>query len=164
MSERPRQITETDELAVLCAGWAKEPYIAIDTEFMRESTFWPILCLVQISGADDAVIIDPLARNIDLQPLFDLLCDAPVLKVFHAARQDMEVLLHLSGCMPKPIFDTQIAAMVCGFGDAVGYDTLVAKLAGARIDKSLRFTDWSRRRSEERRVGKECRSRWSPYH
>jgi ribonuclease D len=145
MSERPRQITETDELAALCAGWRNEPYIAIDTEFMRESTFWPILCLVQISGADDAVVIDPLAKNIDLEPLFDLLCDAPVIKVFHAARQDMEVLLHLSGRMPKPIFDTQIAAMVCGFGDSVGYDTLVAKLTGARIDKSLRFTDWSRR-------------------
>lgn len=152
MSERPRQITETDELAALCTRWRDEPYLSVDTEFMRESTFWPILCLVQIGGPDDAVVIDPLAKNIDLEPLFDLLCDAPVLKVFHAARQDMEVLLHLSGRMPKPIFDTQIAAMVCGFGDSVGYDTLVAKLSGARIDKSLRFTDWSRRPLSDRQL------------
>lgn len=141
-----RIIDTTDALRDLCEGLRDAECITVDTEFMRESTFWPLLCLVQIaSPGDDGAIIDPLADGIELGPLFDLMYDENVLKVFHAARQDIEIFVNLGGKVPMPIFDTQIAAMVCGFGDSIAYDNLVTRLTGARIDKSSRFTDWSRR-------------------
>ena len=145
MSE-PRLIGESAELASLCAEWRGADFITVDTEFMRESTYRAKLCLVQIGPPEgEPVAVDPLAGGIDLAPLYDLLVRTPVLKVFHAARQDVEVLLPLAGGVPHPLFDTQIAAMVCGFGESVGYETLVAKLARGRIDKTQRFTDWARR-------------------
>ena len=138
-------ITDTRALAEFCGRLGACDYVTIDTEFMRERTYWPILCLVQVAGPDEARIIDALADGIDLSPLFDLLADENVLKVFHAARQDLEIFHHLSGRLPVPVFDTQVAAMVCGFGDSVGYEALVMKLAGAKIDKGSRFTDWTLR-------------------
>lgn len=138
-------ITDTGALAAFCERLAGEPYVTIDTEFMREKTFWPILCLVQLGGKDEALAIDTLADGIDLAPLFELMADTKVLKVFHAARQDIEIFHHLSGHVPEPVFDTQVAGMVCGFGDSVSYENLVAKLAREQIDKSSRFTDWSAR-------------------
>ncbi len=137
-------ITDAAELAELCTRLKSEPYITIDTEFLRDKTYWPQLCLVQVAGANEAVAIDPLV-GMDLAPLAALLADPDVVKVFHAARQDVEIFYQLTGTIPHPLFDTQVAAMVCGFGDSVGYETLAGKLAGAKIDKSLRFTDWSNR-------------------
>jgi ribonuclease D len=137
-------ITDAAELAELCTRLKREPYITIDTEFLRDKTYWPQLCLVQVAGANEAAAIDPLV-GMDLTPLVELLDNADVLKVFHAARQDVEIFYQLTGTIPHPLFDTQVAAMVCGFGDSVGYETLAGKLAGAKIDKSLRFTDWSNR-------------------
>jgi ribonuclease D len=128
------------------------PYIAVDTEFMRDKTYWPQLCLVQIAGPDEAAAIDTLAPGLDLAPLLDLMKNEAVLKVFHAARQDIEIFFHLSGAVPAPLFDTQVAAMVCGFGESASYETLVGKLAGARLDKSSRFTDWSHRPLTERQL------------
>ena len=138
-------ITDTRALAEFCGRLRACDYVTIDTEFMREKTYWSILCLVQVAGPDEAKAIDTLAPGIDLSPLFDLLADDGVLKVFHAARQDLEIFHHLSGRLPVPVFDTQVAAMVCGFGDSVGYEALVMKLAGAKIDKGSRFTDWTLR-------------------
>ena len=138
-------ITETTALAAFCERAADFPFLTVDTEFIREKTYWPILCLVQVGTPDEAVAIDALADGIDLQPLFDLLANEDVLKVFHAARQDVEIFVNLSGKVPKPIFDTQIAAMVCGYGDSVGYERLVRDIAKKSIDKTMRFTDWSRR-------------------
>lgn len=138
-------ITSTADLEAFTAKMREGDYITIDTEFLREKTYWPKLCLVQIANPEDAAIIDPLAKGIDLTPLFDLLQDSSVLKVFHAARQDIEIFVHLTGKVPTPIFDTQIAAMVCGFGESVGYETLVNALTKGKIDKSSRFTDWSHR-------------------
>ena len=145
-------IVDTEALAAFCARIAKAPYITIDTEFMRERTYWPQLCLVQVAHAEEARAIDPLAPGIDLAPLFEVMSNPKVLKVFHAARQDVEIFFHLTGKVPTPIFDTQVAAMVCGFGDAVSYETLATKLAKARIDKSQRFTDWSHRPLAERQL------------
>ena len=138
-------ITTTRELAELCAELAREPFVALDTEFMRDRTYFPKLCLIQLAGERRHAAVDPLASDLDLAPLFALLADPAVLKVFHAARQDIEIFYHLTGQVPAPLFDTQLAAMVCGYGEEVGYDTLVAQLAKARIDKSSRFTDWARR-------------------
>jgi ribonuclease D len=138
-------ITTTSELTAFCARQASAEYITVDTEFLRDKTYWPQLCLVQIAGPEDAAVIDTLAPGIDLAPLLTLMADTKVLKVFHAARQDIEIFYHLSGAVPTPLFDTQVAAMVCGFGDAVSYETLANKLAGAKIDKSSRFTDWAHR-------------------
>ena len=141
-------ITDTDTLAAVCRAFAEAPYVTIDTEFMRERTYYAQLCLVQLArpggGEDDAVIVDPLAEGLDLSPLFDLLA-APVTKVFHAARQDVEIFYNLTGRVPEPLFDTQVAAMVCGYGDQAGYETLARRIAGAEIDKSSRFTDWASR-------------------
>ncbi len=145
-------IADTAALAAFCGRLAEAAYIAIDTEFMRERTYWPQLCLVQIAGPKEAQAIDPLASGIELGPLFDLLANPRVVKVFHAARQDIEIFHLLTGAIPAPLFDTQVAAMVCGFGDAVSYENLVAKLAHARIDKSQRFTDWTRRPLSERQL------------
>ncbi len=138
-------MTDSADLAALCARLAEEEYVTVDTEFLRERTYWAQLCLIQIAGKDEAVAIDPLAPGIDLQPLFDLLAAPKPLKVFHAARQDLEIFVQLMGKVPAPLFDTQVAAMVCGFGEQASYETLAAKLAKAKIDKAHRFTDWSAR-------------------
>jgi ribonuclease D len=145
-------IDTTEALAAFCRRQAEAPYITVDTEFMRDKTYWPLLCLVQIAGPEAAASIDPLAPGIDLAPLFALMVDPAVLKVFHAARQDIEIFVKLAGAVPAPLFDTQVAAMVCGFGDAVSYETLAGKLAGAHIDKSSRFTDWAHRPLTERQL------------
>jgi ribonuclease D len=138
-------ITATDDLAAHCGRWAREEFITVDTEFLRETTYYPKLCLIQVAGAEEAALIDPLAEGLDLSPFFALMADDKVLKVFHAAKQDFEILNLLAGALPRPVMDTQIAAMVCGFGDQVGYEAIVRKLAGGTIDKSSQFTDWSRR-------------------
>jgi ribonuclease D len=145
-------ITQKDQLAAFCARLKGQDAVAVDTEFMRERTYWPKLCLVQVAGADEAAAIDPLADGMDIAPLFAL-WDAPeTVKVFHSGRQDLEIFFHLSGRLPKPVFDTQLAAMVCGFGDQVSYETLAAKLARARLDKGSRFTDWSLRPLSQRQI------------
>ena len=138
-------VADTGSLRALCERLAASRYIAVDTEFMRDRTYWPRLCLVQLASSDEAAAVDALAPDIDLAPLTDLMSDPGVLKVFHAARQDIEIFYHLDGRVPTPLFDTQVAGMVCGFGDQVGYEKLVAKLARASIDKTQRFTDWARR-------------------
>ena len=145
-------ITESTALADFCARQEKADFIAVDTEFLRDQTYWPKLCLVQIAGPDESAAIDPLAEGIDLAPLYALMMNPKVLKVFHAGRQDLEIFYHATGKVPEPIFDTQVAAMVGGFGDSASYESLVAKLAGAAIDKSSRFTDWSRRPLTERQL------------
>ncbi len=145
-------ITDTDTLAGFCTRQMGSGFIAVDTEFMRERTYWPILCLVQVAGPEEAAAIDALAPGIDLTPLLNLMADQSTLKVFHAARQDIEICFNLSGAVPTPLFDTQVAAMVCGFGDAASYETLVGKLAQASLDKSSRFTDWSRRPLTDRQI------------
>lgn len=139
-------ITDTDTLAATIARLREEPFVTIDTEFMRERTYWAKLCLVQLAGSREAVAVDVLAPGIDIAPLLDLMADTQVLKVFHACRQDLEIFHRLmDGSLPAPVFDTQVAAMVCGFGEEVAYETLVNRLAKAKLDKSSRFTDWSRR-------------------
>ncbi|KWV61138.1 ribonuclease D [Bradyrhizobium macuxiense] len=138
-------ITTTSELAAVCDRLAKHKVITVDTEFLRETTYYPLLCVVQMASAEEAVVIDALAPGIDLKPFFDLMSNEAVLKVFHAARQDIEIVWHLSGTIPHPIFDTQVAAMVLGYGDSIAYDQLVDRVTGHRPDKTHRFTDWSRR-------------------
>ncbi len=138
-------IATTIELATFCETVSKNRYITVDTEFLRETTYYPKLCLIQIAGEHNAALIDPLADGLDLTPFFELMANPEVLKVFHAASQDIEILVNMANLVPSPVFDTQIAAMVCGFGDQVGYEAIVRKLAGAQIDKSSQFTDWSRR-------------------
>ena len=145
-------ITTTEDLTALCQRLGSAEFITVDTEFMRETTFWPILCLAQVAGPDEAAAIDTMAPGIDLAPLYELLADPSVLKVFHAARQDLEIFHHLDGRVPAPLFDSQVAAMVCGFGEQVSYQALAAKLAGARLDKSSRFTDWSHRPLSQRQL------------
>ena len=141
----PVLIETTDALAAFCAALHAEPFITVDTEFMRERTFWPELCVVQVAGESAVAVIDAQADGIDLAPLWDLLLAPTVTKVFHAARQDIEIIHLRTGRTPTPLFDTQVAAMVAGFGDQVAYDALVAALAGGHIDKGYRFTDWSAR-------------------
>lgn len=138
-------ITTSAELAAVCARLAKHPVITVDTEFLRETTYYPLLCVVQLASADEAVVIDALADGIDLKPFFELMADQNVLKVFHAARQDIEIVWHRAGIVPHPVFDTQVAAMVLGYGDSIAYDQLVERITGHRPDKTHRFTDWSRR-------------------
>ena len=145
-------ISDTKTLAAFCARIAKSGFVTVDTEFMRERSYWPKLCVVQLGGAEEAAAVDALAPGIDLTPVFDLMANTEVLKVFHAGRQDLEIFYHLTNRLPDPIFDTQIAAMVCGFGDAAGYETLVSKLTRAHLDKAARFTDWSVRPLTERQV------------
>ena len=144
-----KTITTTDALAAFCAEAAKRAYVTVDTEFLRERTYYSKLCLVQLAYQDDAgadaCIVDPLADGLSLAPLYDLFADAGVVKVFHAARQDLEIFFVDKGIIPAPLFDTQVAAMVCGFGEQAGYETLVRKICKSDLDKSSRFTDWSRR-------------------
>ncbi len=145
-------ITDSARLARFCAGLSGAEYVTVDTEFMRENTFWPVLCLVQLAGPKEAAAIDTLAPNIELAPLYDLLADERILKVFHAGRQDLEIFYHRMGQVPHPVFDTQLAAMVCGFGDQVSYENLLAKTIGVTVDKASRFTDWSRRPLSDRQL------------
>jgi ribonuclease D len=145
-------ITTTDALAAFCKPLADAEFITVDTEFMRERTYWPKLCLAQVAGPDDAAAIDALADGIDLSPLDELMANPRVLKVFHAARQDLEIFYLRMNKVPAPLFDTQVAAMVCGHGEAASYESLATKLAKAKIDKSSRFTDWSRRPLSERQI------------
>ncbi|MBM7326894.1 ribonuclease D [Agrobacterium sp. S2] len=145
-------IETTAALAEACTELAKSEFITIDTEFLRETTFWPELCLVQMASPTLEVLVDPLAKGLDLTPLFELMANPGVVKVFHAARQDIEIIYHLGGLIPHPIFDTQVAAMVCGFGDSISYDQLVQKIKNVQIDKSSRFTDWSRRPLTEKQL------------
>jgi ribonuclease D len=141
----PAFITTTEELAALCTRLAAEPFVTVDTEFMREKTYYPELCVVQLAGEHDVAVVDAQAQGIDLAPLGALLANPDVIKVFHACRQDIEIFLLRFGAVPERIFDTQIAAMVAGFGDQVGYSELVANLTGGHIDKAHRFSDWSAR-------------------
>jgi ribonuclease D len=149
-------IETQDKLNALCERLSQAEYVTVDTEFLRERTYWPQLCLIQIAepGDDDdtAAIIDPMAQGLDLAPVFELMANPNVIKVFHAARQDIEIFYHEGGVIPAPLFDTQVAAMVCGHGDQVGYEALVRRLAGSSLDKSSRFTDWSRRPLSDRQL------------
>lgn len=140
-----RVITANPDLAEACARLTRHPFVAIDTEFLREQTFWPVLCLIQMAGPEEEFIVDPIAPGLDLKPFYDLMANEGVTKVFHAGRQDVEIVYAKANLIPHPIFDTQIAAMVCGFGESVSYVNLVKKLTNKDIDKSSRFTDWSRR-------------------
>lgn len=145
-------ITKSIDLESACKRLSHSDYVTIDTEFMRESTYWPLLCVIQMAGPDEAVIVDAMAPDLDLQPFFNLMANEQIVKVFHAARQDIEIVFHRGGLIPHPVFDTQVAAMVCGFGESISYDQLVRRLTGARIDKSSRFTDWGRRPLSERQT------------
>ena len=145
-------IADSTSLTKFCDRLIKSSYITVDTEFMRDQTYWPRLCLVQIADEHEAAAIDTLAKGIDITPLLNLFTNPRILKIFHAARQDLEIFYRLMGKLPSPIFDTQIAAMVCGFGDSAGYDTLVRKLTDETIDKSSRFTDWALRPLSQRQI------------
>lgn len=145
-------IENTKKLTEVCNRFKKCDFVTLDTEFIREKTYYPVLCLIQIASHEEAYCIDPLAKELDLKPLFDLLQNKKVLKVFHAARQDVEIFHHLTGKVPEPIFDTQIGAMVCGFNDSVSYQQLVQDLTGVSLDKSMRYTDWSKRPLSEKQI------------
>ncbi|MFS0736321.1 ribonuclease D [Sphingomonas sp. 1P06PA] len=146
-------ITTTEELAALCARLAKSSFITVDTEFMRENTYWPELCLIQIADVHEAAAIDPLAKGLDLAPLLDLMVENDeVLKVFHAGGQDLEIIHNLTGKTPYPLFDTQVAAMALGMGEQIGYSNLVESFLGVKLDKGARFTDWSRRPLDKRQI------------
>ena len=138
-------ITATQELADACSRLAEHPYVTVDTEFLRESTYFPILCVAQMASPDEAAVVDTRAEGIDLAPFFALMANERVLKVFHAARQDIEIVWHQAGLIPHPVFDTQVAAMVLGYGESISYDQLVHRITGDALDKSHRFTDWTRR-------------------
>lgn len=145
-------ISTTGDLAAFCTRAAAFPAVAVDTEFMRERTYWPVLCLVQAATPEEAVAVDALAEGVDLAPLFALMADRGVLKVFHSARQDLEIFHHLSGEVPAPLFDTQVAAMACGYGDSTGYDKLVRDVTGHAVDKAHQFTDWTKRPLDRKRL------------
>src|ERR1700760_3130711 len=138
-------ITTTDDLAAACTRFSSHPFVTVDTEFLRETTYYPLLCVAQLACDNEAVVVDALAPGIDLTPFFELMGNERVLKVFHAARQDIEIVWHRAGIIPHPLFDTQVAAMVLGYGDSISYDQLVQRITGATLDKSNRFTDWTRR-------------------
>ena len=138
-------ITTTTELAEVCGRLARNSFVTVDTEFLRESTYYPLLCVAQLACLDEAVVVDTLAPGLDLAPFYELMADESVVKVFHAARQDIEIVWHQAGLIPHPVFDTQVAAMVLGYGDSISYDQLVHRITGDNLDKSNRFTDWSRR-------------------
>ena len=146
-------ITDSESLLKLCERLARSPFVAVDTEFMRENTYWPELCLIQIASPDEAAAIDPMAEGLDLQPLCDLLVNnEEILKVFHAGGQDLEIIYNLTGRTPHPLFDTQIAAMALGLGEQVGYQNLVENMLGKSLDKGARFTDWARRPLDKRQI------------
>src|ERR1700674_3134949 len=149
---RMELITTTKELSAACTRLAAHPFVTVDTEFLRETTYYPQLCVVQMASSDQAVVVDALAAGIDLAPFFALMADERVVKVFHAARQDIEIVWHRAGLVPHPIFDTQVAAMVLGYGDSISYDQLVQRITGDMLDKSHRFTDWARRPLSEAQV------------
>ena len=138
-------ITTTKDLSAVCRRLATHPFVTVDTEFLRETTFWPRLCVVQIASEEEAVAVDAMAEGLDLAPFFELMADIRLTKVFHAARQDLEIIWNLARLIPAPLFDTQVAAMVCGFGDQISYGDLVKTVTKVALDKSSRFTDWSRR-------------------
>jgi ribonuclease D len=152
MTAAMRIVANTADLEAFCAELDKGSFVALDTEFMRDQTYWPKLCLIQAAGLNAEGIIDPLAQGIDLKPFYKLLASKKLTKVFHSARQDVEIFHHQADTIPKPLFDTQIAAMVCGFGEAASYETLVRRIAKADVDKSARFTDWSRRPLSKRQL------------
>ena len=145
-------ITSSDALAAVCARISRHPFVTVDTEFLRETTFWPKLCVIQLASDDEAVAIDALAEGLDLTPVFELMANPAIVKVFHAARQDIEIVWNLAKMVPAPLFDTQVAAMVCGYGDQVSYGELVQSVCKVPVDKSSRFTDWSRRPLTEAQV------------
>ena len=149
---RMRIATSSQDLSSACQRLSTSDFVAVDTEFMREQTFWPQLCLIQIASPGDALIVDPMAPGIDLDPFWGLMANERIVKVFHAARQDIEIVYAKTGLVPHPVFDTQIAAMVCGFGESISYVNLVKKVTGADLDKSSRFTDWSRRPLSEKQL------------
>src|SRR5258707_7884292 len=138
-------ITTTADLAAACERMSRHIFVTVDTEFLRETTYYPLLCVAQMATSEEAVVIDALAQDLDLAPFFELMANEAVLKVFHAARQDIEIVWHQAAIVPHPIFDTQVAAMVLGYGDSIAYDQLVERIMGHRPDKTHRFTDWSRR-------------------
>ena len=150
--ENIEPITTTDALAALCEQLARAPFVTVDTEFLRETTYYPKLCLIQIASDEVAAIIDPLADDLDLAPFHELMANRDVMKVFHAARQDLEIMFNEAGVVPAPLFDTQIAAAALGYGDQIAYDQLVQRITGAHIDKSSRFTDWARRPLSEKQL------------
>jgi ribonuclease D len=145
-------IVTTDTLAQACRRLRRQPYVAVDTEFMREQTFYPELCLIQMAAPSEELLVDPLSDKLDLAPFLELMADHNVLKVFHAARQDLEIVYLRSGQLPEPLFDTQVAAMVCGFGDSISFSNLAKRIVGVDIDKSSQFTDWSRRPLSEKQL------------
>ncbi len=145
-------ITTNDQLEALCKRLGKSDYITVDTEFLRTKTYYSKLCLIQVANEEEYHAIDPLAPGINLDPFYDLLTNENILKVFHASRQDIEIFVNEKGVVPKPLFDSQVAAMVCGYGDSIGYEKLVLSLAGATLDKSTRITDWSRRPLTQRQI------------
>jgi ribonuclease D len=145
-------ITTQKELETVVSALEKSEFVTVDTEFIRETTFWPELCLIQMAAPGVTALVDPLAPGLDLKPFFALMANPAVTKVFHAARQDIEIVFHLGGLIPNPVFDTQVAAMVCGFGDSVSYDQLVQKVTGVHLDKSSRFTDWRHRPLSEKQL------------
>jgi ribonuclease D len=145
-------ITTQGELESAIERLEQSDFVTVDTEFIRETTFWPVLCLIQMAAPGFTALVDPLAPGVDLKPFFRLMANEKVVKVFHAARQDIEIIVHQGDLVPHPIFDTQVAAMVCGFGDAVSYDQLVQKVTGVRLDKSSRFTDWRYRPLSDRQL------------
>src|SRR5262249_13641543 len=138
-------ISTTNELAEACSRMAKHPFVTVDTEFLRETTYYPLLCVAQMASPDEAVVIDALSTGLDLTPFFALMANESVVKVFHAARQDIEIVWNMAKTIPHPIVDTQVAAMVLGYGDSISYDQLVQRTTGDTLDKSHRFTDWTRR-------------------
>lgn len=145
-------VTDSSELAGLCREFAKFDFVTVDTEFLRETTFWPKVCVIQMACESKAVAIDALAEGLDLAPFFELMADEKVVKVFHAARQDLEIVWNLAKLIPAPLFDTQVAAMVCGYGDQIAYGELAQSLCKVTLDKSSRFTDWSRRPLSEAQI------------
>lgn len=145
-------ISTTHELEKACRLLSSAPYVAVDTEFMREQTFWPVLCLIQVAAPGHELIVDPMAADLDLSPFWQLMGNDQVVKVFHAARQDIEIVWSEAGLVPGPVFDTQVAAMVCGFGESISYVNLVKRITGKDLDKSSRFTDWSRRPLSEKQL------------
>lgn len=147
-----RIVTSSEDLTSACQRLSASDFVAVDTEFMREQTFWPQLCLIQVAAPGEALIIDPMAPGLDLAPFWALMADERIVKVFHAARQDIEIVYAKTKLVPHPVFDTQIAAMVCGFGESISYVNLVKKVTGADLDKSSRFTDWSRRPLSEKQL------------